>query len=120
MIHCRQPSALIIECGRQSLTCLANQVEALLDGAEAGHLGVPRINGRPIVGGIENDVSAQSSALRNQLREVAVEADDGTQPSVGCIQSSQFPVPAHLHRRLRTWHRARLAVLPRNLAVWLD
>src|SRR5437764_320983 len=72
MIHCRQPSALIIECGRQSLTCLANQVEALLDGAEAGHLGVPRINGRPIVGGIENDVSAQSSALRNQLREVLV------------------------------------------------
>ena len=56
LVHLGELVALVVVGGGEAVVGLAEQVEALLDGAEAGDFGVAGIDGGPVAGGAEDDV----------------------------------------------------------------
>ncbi|MDB6089537.1 MAG: hypothetical protein JWN85_2321 [Gammaproteobacteria bacterium] len=92
LVHLGELVALVVVGGGEAVVGLAEQVEALLDGAEAGDFGVAGIDGGPVAGGAEDDVGVGGAGLAHERGKISVKADGAHQATVGRVELAESAV----------------------------
>src|ERR1700730_7338666 len=92
LVHLGELVALVVVGGGEAVVGLAEQVEALLDGAEAGDFGVAGIDGGPVAGGAEDDVGVGGTGLGHERGKISVKADGAHQATVGRAELAESAV----------------------------